>query len=77
MLGNALPVVVVREGFGEVGDFARIDLDAFVGGQVQQQLAAFVVMRIDERRARDIDGRDHPLRHLIGARSQLHAEKYL
>ncbi|MNL24954.1 hypothetical protein D3C87_1464100 [compost metagenome] len=77
MLGNPLPVVVVGESFGKVGDFARIDLDAFVCGQVQEELAAFTVMRVDQRRARDIDGRDHPLRHLIGARSQLHAEKYL
>ncbi|MNX94273.1 hypothetical protein D3C86_1265000 [compost metagenome] len=77
VLGHALPVVVVGKGFGEVCDFARIDLDALVGGQVKQELAAFAVLRVDQRRARDIDGRDHPLRHLIGARSQLHAEKYL
>ncbi|MOA39966.1 hypothetical protein D3C78_1617890 [compost metagenome] len=77
MLGHPLPVVIVGKGFGEVSDFARIDLDALVGGQVKQELAAFAVLRIDQRRARDIDGRDHPLRHLIGARSQLHAEEYL
>ncbi|AZR85655.1 hypothetical protein BBB37_13900 [Bordetella pertussis] len=77
MLRDPLPVVVVGQRLGEVGELARVDLDAFVGGQVQQQLAALVRMRIDQGRTRDIDGRDHPLRHLIGARLQLHAEEDL
>ena len=51
--------------------FGRVDPDAFAFGEIDQQLAAQIRSRRDERRAREVDDADDHLRDLLRARLAL------